>query len=299
MSSKDKKYRKKKKKLKKKRKKRKKKIKKENDYQRSLSFEDTSFYDLLVLLKFLINILYFPVLLVLFIFKLIDVKKLMSPVYVIRDYIKGSKQTFFLVFIIIMTSIAGIIVYNFNQPFYQENLVNSQENFSNQRFHTLFTSIFIHGSIYHLLSNILALIFFGKIVERHLKKKYFLIFIASGVISNLLRLFLTATEVGSIGASGAISALIPIAVLCNPIKITFISPLPLTTMAFAVMWILNEFAALNIPNNIANDVHIFGFSIGFLFGFIFIRDAFKRLIIGLLLNVVLGIIFYYLWFTLL
>ncbi|MFW6024743.1 MAG: rhomboid family intramembrane serine protease [Candidatus Woesearchaeota archaeon] len=292
MASKDKKYRKRRKK-----KKRKKRIRKERNYRSSLSFEDSSFYDLLVLLKFLINILYFPVLLILFVFRLIDFKKLMSPIYVIKDYIKGSKHTFFLVFLILITSILGILIYNFNQPFYQNHLVNSQENFANQRFHTLFTSIFIHGSIYHLISNIIALIFFGKIVERHLKRKYLLIFFASGIFSNLLRLFLTSTEVGSIGASGAISALIPIAVLCNPIKITFISPLPLTTMAFAVMWLLNEFAALNIPNNIANDVHIFGFSIGFLLGFIFIRDAFRRLLIGIFLNVILGVIFYYLWYV--
>ncbi len=281
-------------KKKKKRKKRYKKNKHDKKRKKEKRFEHSGLYDFLVYLKFLIQIIYFPIQLIFFFLRLINLKQLISSLDSIKDYIKGSKYTFIIAFLLIITTFFGFFIYNYNTSIYENHLVNSIENFQSGRFHSLVTSIFIHGSIYHMISNILALIFFGRMVERRLKSKFILIFFLSGIFSNLLRIFITSSDVGSIGASGAIAALIPIAVISNPMSITFFFPMPITTMGFAILWVINEFAALSLSNNIANDVHIFGFSLGFIFGLIFIRNAFYKLLVGIIANLILGVILYYL-----
>ncbi|MEM3607081.1 MAG: rhomboid family intramembrane serine protease, partial [Candidatus Bathyarchaeia archaeon] len=71
----------------------------------------------------------------------------------------------------------------------------------------LFTSLFIHANLLHVLGNSLFLAFFGfKAEELFTKKVYLLIYFASGLAGNLLTLLMGA-EVVSVGASGAIFGL--------------------------------------------------------------------------------------------
>ncbi len=69
--------------------------------------------------------------------------------------------------------------------------------------------MFLHGGWFHLLSNMWTLFIFGDNVEDRMGSFRFLIFyLAGGVGAGLLQTFLGASGVPSIGASGAIAAVL-------------------------------------------------------------------------------------------
>jgi len=72
---------------------------------------------------------------------------------------------------------------------------------------TMFTSMFIHGSFFHLLSNMLFLWIFGDNVEDRLGHlNYLIFFILCGLLAIFVHiLFNPASKLPCIGASGAIS----------------------------------------------------------------------------------------------
>lgn len=73
-------------------------------------------------------------------------------------------------------------------------------------YYRLFTSIFMHGSILHIVFNMYALYIIGNQVETFIGKwKYLIIYLISGLTGSLLSCILTNTY--SLGASGAIFGL--------------------------------------------------------------------------------------------
>jgi membrane associated rhomboid family serine protease len=75
---------------------------------------------------------------------------------------------------------------------------------------TLFTAMFLHGGIVHLLGNMLYLWIFGDNVEDHLGHLRFLVlYIVSGIIASLAHIFMTPdSTLPMIGASGAIAGVL-------------------------------------------------------------------------------------------
>jgi len=75
------------------------------------------------------------------------------------------------------------------------------------RYWQLFTAIFVHVNIMHLLGNMFFLLIFGLRAEEFFSiKEYLLIYLLSGLAGNMLTLLLPLTTV-SAGASGAIFGL--------------------------------------------------------------------------------------------
>lgn len=89
-------------------------------------------------------------------------------------------------------------------------LVNVDEMNNNiVELYRLFTSIFLHAGILHLLCNMYSLYIIGPQLESFFgKMKYTIIFIGSGVIGNLLSLAFLQNRYVSVGASGAIFGLL-------------------------------------------------------------------------------------------
>lgn len=84
----------------------------------------------------------------------------------------------------------------------------------------IFTSGFVHGNYLHMLMNMVSFYFFSFILEHRLGHWQFLaLYILGLLLSNLYVVIRykndTAYE-GSVGASGAISAVVLSAVICNP-----------------------------------------------------------------------------------
>jgi membrane associated rhomboid family serine protease len=71
----------------------------------------------------------------------------------------------------------------------------------------LFTSMFLHASIWHIVANMWALWIFGDNVEDYLGHfKYLMLYIVSGIAASLLHvLFNQGSQIPTVGASGAIA----------------------------------------------------------------------------------------------
>lgn len=83
---------------------------------------------------------------------------------------------------------------------------------------TIFTSMFLHGSVMHLLGNMLYLIIFGNNIEDALgHAKYLLFYLASGVAAAGLQIaYSPLSVVPNLGASGAIAGVLGAYLLLYP-----------------------------------------------------------------------------------
>ena len=71
---------------------------------------------------------------------------------------------------------------------------------------TLITSMFLHGSLFHLLSNMFALFLFGLLLEHEIgTKKFLVVYFTSGIIAGAAGSLLYPSL---LGASGAIFGVI-------------------------------------------------------------------------------------------
>lgn len=115
----------------------------------------------------------------------------------------------------------AIIIVNCAVFAYQINLINTRAFFSQYafvpaRFHItdwhsylpLFTSIFLHGGITHILFNMWGLYVFGDNVEHRVgHMPYLILYLLGGFVASLMHFAFNHTStVFTIGASGAISA---------------------------------------------------------------------------------------------
>jgi len=149
---------------------------------------------------------------------------------------------------------------------------------------TLITSLFLHGSLFHLLGNMWYLWIFGNNVEDIVGHFKFLIFyILGGISASLLQILITANStVPIIGASGAVSAILGAYVVKFPrarIKtllfiFIFITLVSVPAVTFIGIWFLMQLisSVAGAASNVAWFAHIGGF----LFGLITIKIFEKK-----------------------
>lgn len=176
------------------------------------------------------------------------------------------KLTWFLVLLCIAGFTLGIL---FGQPFYDEYGF-SRDNLL-QRPYVLITSIFLHGSLEHLLSNVLVLVFFGLAVESEIGwKKTALIFFLGAFAGDALSLLVYAPSEIAVGASAGIFALIGVGMLVRPVDLSFyplIVPIPLALLGLGYA-IYNAFGFVaNIDPQVSYIAHFGGLFVGLVFGF--------------------------------
>lgn len=150
---------------------------------------------------------------------------------------------------------------------------------------TLITSMFLHGSWLHLISNMWVLYIFGDNVEDHLGHfRYLLFYFGCGLAASALQIFLTpGSHVPSVGASGAIAGvmgayfvLFPAARVLTLVPFLFVFFLWLPAWIVLGYWFVVQFlsgAATSIGNTastlhggggIAFWAHVGGFAAGLL-----------------------------------
>jgi len=153
------------------------------------------------------------------------------------------------------------------------------------------TSMFLHASASHLFFNMIALFFFGRILEREVEPKWFLsIYFASGFLGALA--FILTSSVPVVGASAAIFGLMGAVMLLKPLERVFVLLFPLPLGIVAALFIITEsFVTYYQPGfgNVAHIAHLGGIVTGTLFALSFNPGkAFRGLLVlGLLAAVVL------------
>lgn len=129
---------------------------------------------------------------------------------------------------------------------------------------TILTHIFLHADLVHLGYNLFALALFGSILEKQIGSKLFLVvFFAGGIISSIGDvLFYQAT----IGASGAIFALLGCLAILRPKLVIWVLSVPMPMLFAAFIWALLDLAGMFYPGDIAHAAHLFGLGFGIILG---------------------------------
>lgn len=131
-------------------------------------------------------------------------------------------------------------------------------------------SLFLHGSIAHLLGNMWFLWIFGNNVEEAFGRLgYLLLYFGSGLAATLAFVLNNPdSTVPLVGASGAIAGVMGAYLVLFPlhrvmtIVLLFITAIP--AVAFLGLWFLSQFALVGVESGIAWEAHVFGFLVGVL-----------------------------------
>lgn len=149
----------------------------------------------------------------------------------------------------------------------------------NNEYYRIISHIFIHADITHLAFNMISLYFLGLTLENHLLETYslklgstyFLILYFAGAVFASLPSALKHQENSSyrsLGASGAVSAVIFAAIIWDPemeLYILFL-PFPIPAYIFGPIYLAIEYFSMKRGGTgIAHDAHLGGALFGILF----------------------------------
>lgn len=133
----------------------------------------------------------------------------------------------------------------------------------------LFTSIFLHADILHLMSNMIFLLLFGIFAENHYSTiQYLMIYFLSGILGNIFSLFLLPQYSLSLGASGAIFGFIGASYMAY-------SNFDRKFIWYAIASVL-IFVGISAGVDINSWAHLFGGIGGLILGFLFTHRKTKQ-----------------------
>jgi membrane associated rhomboid family serine protease len=141
---------------------------------------------------------------------------------------------------------------------------------------TIVTNLFMHGSIWHILFNMITLYFFGTFLIRLVGTRDFLIiYFLGGIVGNIFFMlfayfyFLTSPYSIVIGASGAVFALGGALALLTPRLRVFVFPIPVPMPLWVA--VIGGFVILVFVGGVAWQGHLGGLVFGLLAGLVLRR----------------------------
>lgn len=144
-------------------------------------------------------------------------------------------------------------------------------------YHRFMTYGFIHADAGHLLFNMITLFFFGHHIERLYKTTLagwgYVVFYLVAILVSILPSYYqhkNNAQFASLGASGAVSAVLFAFILLDPWRILLVFFIPMPAIIFAVGYILySMYANKKNKNNINHTAHLTGAAFGVLFTLIY------------------------------
>lgn len=151
----------------------------------------------------------------------------------------------------------------------------------NREWYRIITHIFVHGDYTHLLVNLFVLLSFGTYLERILRAYeqmgqigsgylcYILLYFGAAVVASLPDVITRRNDPRfiSIGASGAVSAVVFATIFFNPWnKIYLMAVLPIPGILFGVLYLLySHYMDRRSSDRVNHRAHLYGSLFGFLF----------------------------------
>lgn len=154
---------------------------------------------------------------------------------------------------------------------------NASKIYHKHEYHRLITHAFIHANWEHLFVNMIVLLSFGEAIEVYFKNNfgnnsilyYILLYFGGILVSNIYALIKHRNNYfyNSVGASGAVSAVLFAAIFFDPWNmIYFFGILPIPGIVFAVLYLFYSYQMSNKQkDNVAHDAHFLGAVYGFIF----------------------------------
>lgn len=142
-----------------------------------------------------------------------------------------------------------------------------------KQFDRLITHGFIHADWQHLLFNMITLYFFGGLVERlfvpYIGQVGFVLFYLSAIVVAILPTYLRHrhdAQYRSLGASGAVSAVLFAFILVSPWSLIFVFFVPMPAILYAVLYVgYSIWMDRRGGDNINHSAHLWGAGYGVLF----------------------------------
>lgn len=146
-----------------------------------------------------------------------------------------------------------------------------------KEYHRLITHAFVHANWEHLFVNMIVLFSFGRAIEAYFKYNFgdrhiiyfFLLYFGGILASNIYALIKHHKNYfyNSVGASGAVSAVLFAAIFFDPWnKIYFFGILPIPGIVFAGLYLVYSYQmSMKQKDNVAHDAHFLGALYGFVF----------------------------------
>lgn len=151
-----------------------------------------------------------------------------------------------------------------NDNVYANMILHPFSVYRGQRQYTVITSGLIHNDWMHLFFNMLSYYFFAFQLEPVLGHWQFaFLYVVSLILSDLPTVYKHKNDewYHSLGASGAVSAVIFSAIMYNPVSSMYIIPFPfpIYSIVFGILYLVYcNYASKYSRDNINHDAHMFG-----------------------------------------
>ncbi len=132
------------------------------------------------------------------------------------------------------------------------------------------TSLFVHGSIGHILANMITLYFFGRYLCALVgEKKFLIVYFIGGILGGIFYILLGPLLSIAVGASGAICAVGGALAVMKPRLRVMVFPIP----APLPLWVavIGGFLIISLFPNVAWQAHLGGLAFGLAIGYFFSR----------------------------
>ena len=179
--------------------------------------------------------------------------------------------------IILITCIVSIISFN-NSNVKKELILSPYKVLNEKKVWLLITHAFIHADYLHLFFNMYVLYMFGPYLELYFEYNaslgfisYILFYILSAIFATIPALYKNGNNPNylSLGASGAVSAVVFAYIVLNPLRELGIILLPgiwIPGFIFGILYLVAEnYMSKKKYSNIAHDAHISGSLFGVFF----------------------------------
>tara|TARA_Y100000034_G_scaffold80413_1_gene96472 strand:+ start:2469 stop:3110 length:642 start_codon:yes stop_codon:yes gene_type:complete len=138
------------------------------------------------------------------------------------------------------------------------------------------SSIFLHGSLSHLMFNMFALLFFGFSLERLIgSRRFLMVFFVSGILANVVAVNFYDS---SLGASGAIYGVLGALTIIRPMMMVwafgFIVPMFIASFLWIGADVLRLYGAFGV-SNVGSIAHLSGIVVGFLMGVYYLVNGLR------------------------
>jgi membrane associated rhomboid family serine protease len=166
--------------------------------------------------------------------------------------------------VIFVITIAYSFIAFYNDTVYEKSILHPHSVYHGKNLYTLITSGFIHADLMHLFFNMFTFYFFAFTLEATLGHWQFgLLYFLSMVLADLPSVVKHKDNYNyrSLGASGAISAVIFSFILFHPLVSMYLMfiPIPIPAIVFGVLYLIYcSYASKRQLGNINHDAHLFG-----------------------------------------
>jgi membrane associated rhomboid family serine protease len=150
--------------------------------------------------------------------------------------------------------------------------------------HRLLSYGFVHADGMHLLFNMITLFFFGGLVERAYAPAFgafgYVVFYLGALLVSILPSYLRHRrdpDYRSLGASGAVAAVLFAFILVQPWAIIYVFVVPMPALLFALLYVgYSIWMDRRGGDNVNHSAHLWGAGYGFIVGLVLQPGALQR-----------------------